>query len=104
MKGASMLETLRRFGVTSSFSRPGVSNDNAYAEALFRTFKLRDDRGCEGVGVVLQPLVQHRTQAQRPLKFTTPLQRHTGEATAILEHRQQVYRKARATHVGSEIP
>lgn len=29
------------------------------------------------------------------LRFTTPVQRHTGEATAILEHRQQVYRLAR---------
>jgi len=34
MKGASMLETLRRLGVTPSFSRPRVSNDNAYAESL----------------------------------------------------------------------
>lgn len=33
-KGCSMLETLRRLGVTSFFSRPRVSNDNAYAESL----------------------------------------------------------------------
>ena len=32
------------------------------------------------------------------LKFTTPQQRHTGQATAILEHRQQVYRLARERH------
>lgn len=39
MKGATMLETLRRLEVTPSFSRPRVSNDNAYSEALFRTGK-----------------------------------------------------------------
>jgi transposase InsO family protein len=43
MKGASMLETLRRLGVSPSYSRPRVSNDNAYAESLFRTCKYRPD-------------------------------------------------------------
>ena len=32
------------------------------------------------------------------LKLTTPQQRHTGDTTAILEHRQQVYREARTRH------
>jgi transposase InsO family protein len=41
MKGATMLATLQRLGVISSFSRPSVSDDNAYAEALFRTMKYR---------------------------------------------------------------
>ncbi|MEP6866049.1 MAG: hypothetical protein ABJE66_35850, partial [Deltaproteobacteria bacterium] len=39
MKGATMLATLQRLGVISSFSRPSVSDDNAYAESLFRTMK-----------------------------------------------------------------
>ena len=39
MKGATMLCTLQRLGVLPSFSRPGVSNDNAFSEALFRTLK-----------------------------------------------------------------
>ena len=39
MKGATMLATLERLGITPSFSRPRVSNDNAYAESLFRTCK-----------------------------------------------------------------
>jgi len=34
----------------------------------------------------------------RGLKFTTPEQRHTGEATELLERRKQVYREARARH------
>lgn len=39
MKGATMLATLEHLGVAASFSRPRVSNDNAYAESLFRTCK-----------------------------------------------------------------
>jgi len=43
MKGATMLATLEHLGVAASFSRPRVSNDNAYAESLFRTCKYRPD-------------------------------------------------------------
>ena len=39
MKGATMLATLQKLGVMPSFSRPSVSNDNAYSEALFKTLK-----------------------------------------------------------------
>jgi hypothetical protein len=39
MKGATMLSTLQRLGVVPSFSRPSVSDDNPYAESLFRTLK-----------------------------------------------------------------
>ena len=39
MKGSSMLETLYQLGITPSRSRPRVSNDNPYSEAIFRTCK-----------------------------------------------------------------
>ena len=39
MKGATMLATLQQLGVMPSFSRPSVSNVNAYSERLFRTLK-----------------------------------------------------------------
>ncbi|KAE8754072.1 hypothetical protein FSO04_41625 [Paraburkholderia madseniana] len=38
-----MLATLENLGVVASFSRPRVSNDNPYAELLFRTCKYRPD-------------------------------------------------------------
>lgn len=41
MKGSTMLATLQRLGVVASFSRPGVSDDNPFSEALFRTLKYR---------------------------------------------------------------
>ncbi len=37
MKGATMLATLQKLGVTPSCSRPSVSNDNPYSESLFKT-------------------------------------------------------------------
>lgn len=36
-----MLATLQRLGVAASRSRPAVSNDNPFSEALFRTLKYR---------------------------------------------------------------
>ena len=39
LKGATAQALLGRLGITASFSRPRVSDDNAYAEALFRTLK-----------------------------------------------------------------
>ena len=54
MKGTSMLETMNKLGVVSSFSRPRVSNDNAYAESIFRTCKYRPNypyKGFENIDV-----------------------------------------------------
>jgi len=39
MKGATMLATMQKLGIVPSFSRPSVSNDNPYSEALFKTLK-----------------------------------------------------------------
>lgn len=39
MRGNSMIATLHWLGVVPSFSRPHVSDDNPYSEALFRTLK-----------------------------------------------------------------
>ena len=43
MKGETMLATMQRLGVAASRSRPAVSNDNPYSEALFRTLKYRPE-------------------------------------------------------------
>ena len=41
MKGETLLVTLQALGVMPSFSRPSVSDDNPFSEALFRTVKYR---------------------------------------------------------------
>lgn len=41
-------ETLYQLGVATSFSRPRVSNDNAYSESIFKTCKYRPDYPYKG--------------------------------------------------------
>ena len=48
MKSALMLGALQDLGITASFSRPRVSNDNPYSESLFRTLKTRHDYPAQG--------------------------------------------------------
>jgi putative transposase len=39
MRSYTLAAKLAELGIEMSFSRPRVSNDNAYAESLFRTLK-----------------------------------------------------------------
>ena len=80
MKGATMLATLEKLGIMPSFSRPRVSNDNPFAESLFRTCKYRPNyprRPFETV-VQAQEWVQQSVQwynhqhKHSGLKFVTP--------------------------------
>ena len=48
MKGATMKATMEKLGITASCSRPRVSNDNPFSEALFRTCKYRPDWPTKG--------------------------------------------------------
>ena len=103
MKGATMLATLENLGVAASFSRPRVSNDNPYAESLFRTCKYRPNYPSKPFGSVEEAQAwMHRfvrwyneDHKHSGLKFVTPVQRHAGHAAAILAHRDQVYCQAR---------
>ena len=48
MKGATMKVTMEKLGITASYSRPRVSNDNPFSEALFRTCKYRPEWPTKG--------------------------------------------------------
>ena len=48
LKALTVLATLHRLGVTPSYSRPRVSDDNAYVESLFRTAKYRPEFPAKG--------------------------------------------------------
>ena len=106
MKGATMLATLEKLGVTPSRSRPSVSNDNPYSESLFRTLKYRPEYPGEPFQSVLDARgwvsefvrwynEDHRHSA---IRFVTPAQRHAGLDNAILEQREVVYETAKAKH------
>jgi len=104
MKGATMLGTLQKLGVIPSFSRPSVSNDNAYSEAIFRTLKYNPgypDKPFNTLEDARQWVVKftswyNETHRHSALKFVTPAQRHRGEDDAILANRSVVYEQARA--------
>ena len=103
MKGATMLATLEKLGIVASFSRPRVSNDNAYAESLFRTCKYRPDYPSKPFDSVddarrwTLKFVQwyNHEHKHSGLKFVTPAQRHDGRDDAVLRHREQVYAAAK---------
>ena len=106
MKGASLMETLYRLGIMKSYSRPRVSNDNAYAESIFRTCKYRPDYPHKGFATlddarawVHQFVTWYNQQHKHSgLKFITPMQRHRGETTDVMRQRQAVYEAAKAAN------
>lgn len=108
MKGATLRARLETLGVTASHSRPRVSNDNAFSEALFRTCKYRPGyppEGFETLAAARQWVLtfvrwyneQHRHSA---IRYVTPAQRHEGREGPILAERDRLYRQARANAPG----
>ncbi len=104
MKGATMKATLERLGIRASCSRPRVSNDNPFSEALFRTCKYRSDWPVKGFadiagarawvrGFTLWYNGQHLHSG---LRLVTPDARHAGEDATLLSARASLYAKARA--------
>jgi len=103
MKGSTMLATLQRLGVVPSFSRPGVSDDNPFSEALFRTLKHRPaypGKPFENV-VDAQTWVDgfsswyNAEHLHSAIRFVAPDDRHFGRQDEILENRKRVYESAR---------
>lgn len=106
MKGATMLATLYQLGITPSNSRPRVSNDNPYAESLFKTLKFRpnyqpkgfrslDDARLWCANFVNWYRYEHHHSG---INFLTPAQRHNGEGELIMDNRRKVYEAAKAAH------
>lgn len=104
MKGSTMLATLHRLGVLASFSRPRVSDDNPYAEALFRTLKYRpgyprkpfvslDHARAWVAGFVAWYNDEHLHSA---IRYVTPNDRHARRDPRILAGRHRVYKAAKA--------
>ena len=106
MKGATMLATIQKLGIIPSFSRPSVSNDNPFSEALFKTLKyipkypekpfssLQEARNW--VNEFVKWYNYHHLHSG--IKFVTPIQRHEGNDDIILKKRTKVYLKAQNTH------
>jgi hypothetical protein len=108
MRGAAMLTTLRRLGVLSSFSRPGVSNDNAFVESLFHTLKGRPDfpeRHFASLRAARAWMARfavwyNREHLHGGLGYVTPDDRYAGRDAAVLERRARLYARARSERSG----
>jgi len=106
MKGATMLATLQRLGVVPSFSRPGVSDDNPFSEALFRTLKYcprfpsKPFPGLIAARAWVDGFVgwYNTEHLHSAIRFTTPAARHSGRDVAQLLARHAVYQMARRRH------
>ena len=104
LKATTVLAMLYWLGVKPSYSRPRVSDDNAYAEALIRTAKYRPEFPAKGFADLEQARrwavafvhwynVDHRHSG---IRYVSPAQRHAGADHAILAAHHAVYLKARA--------
>jgi transposase InsO family protein len=103
MKGATMLATMQALGIVPSFSRPSVSDDNPFSEALFKTLKYvpsyprKPFESVEAAWAWVERFVawynaEHRHSA---IGFVTPDQRHRGADIEVLLARRHVYEAAR---------
>jgi putative transposase len=103
MKSATLKAKMEDLGITGSHSRPRVSNDNPYSEALFKTMKYCPawpEKGFESIeetrtwvtGFVHWYNEEHCHSA---IRFVTPSQRHRGEDKETLENRRRVYETAK---------
>ena len=103
LKATTVLAMLYWLGVKPSYSRPRVSDDNAYAESLFRTAKYRPEFPAKGfvdlaaarawaTNFVRWYNVDHRHSG---IRYVSPEQRHAGDDHAILAARHELYVQAR---------
>ena len=103
MKGATMMATLQKLGVVPSFSRPSVSNDNPYSEALFRTLKYTPAYPAQRFTDMTHArewvhrfTVWYNTEHRHSgIAFVTPEQRHKRQDGLILARRKATYEQAK---------
>lgn len=106
MRGATMVSTLQWLGVVPSFSRPHVSDDNPYSEALFRTLKYTPayprlpfgDADAARRWVARFVDWYNREHRHSAIRYVTPDERHYGREPDVLAARRELYARARAAN------
>jgi putative transposase len=99
MKGSTMLATMQSLGITPSFSRPSVSDDNAFAESLFRHLKYAPTYPRHGFATLDEARAwvarfvhwYNHEHLHSAIALVTPDDRHHGRDIAILEKRRSTY-------------
>ena len=104
MKAQTMRMKAYELGVLTSYSRPRVSNDNPFAESLFKTCKYRPNwpiDGFKSLDAARRWMLSftrwyNNEHKHSQLNFVTPNQRHTGEDKVILAKRHETMQRAKA--------
>ena len=102
LKATTVLAMLHWLGVKPSYSRPRVSDDNAFVESLFRTAKYRPEFPTKGFADLAgarswaADFVRWYNHDHRHsgIRYVSPAQRHAGEDHAILAARHELYLRA----------
>ena len=105
MKSTTVAQLLATLGITKSFGRPSVSDDNPYSEAQFKTLKYNP--WFPGNFGSLEDAKSHcrefltwynHDHHHSGLALLTPHQVHSGNAGVIQEQRHQVLQAAYTIH------
>lgn len=102
MRGSMFIDKLKSLGVIHSCSRPSVSNDNPYAESLFKTMKYRPQypygpfATLEDADKWVKKFVYwyNEQHLHSGIGYVTPADRHRGDDVGILAKRRQAFRSA----------
>jgi len=103
MRGNTMLATLQWLGIVPSFSRPHVSDDNPYSEALFRTLKHGPTYPRLPFATIVRAQLwvarfvawYNGTHRHSAIRYVTPDERHQGRERSVLRRRDELYQRAR---------
>jgi putative transposase len=102
VKATTVAAMLHWLGIAPSHSRPRVSDDNAYAEALFRTAKYRPEFPTAGFADLAAArewaaafVLWYNHHHHSGIRYVTPAQRHAGADGSVLAARHALYQQAR---------
>jgi putative transposase len=105
MKSKPVSRLLAQLGVTKSFSRPSVSNDNPFSESQFKTLKYRPEfperfGSQEGATSFCEEYFRWYNQEHRHsgIGLMTPEDVHYGRAEEVTSARQKVLEAAYEKH------
>ena len=104
LKATTVLATMHWLGLKASYSRPRVSDDNAFVEALFRTAKYRPQfptkcfSDLEHARQWASSFVHwyNHDHCHSDIRHVSPAQRYAGEDRNVLQARHALYQQARA--------
>lgn len=104
LKATTVLAMLNWLGIKPSYSRPRVSDDNAFPEALFKTAKYRPEyprRGFADLDEARQWAADfvrwyNHDHRHSGIHYVTPAERHSGRDRQVLAARTDLYEQAKA--------